>query len=259
MQKFASIYRITDWLHYLGFVLMGFGLKITHIDIISLKSLISVLFFCALLLSYAYSLNDYFDEVKKKKYFLLPLISLTALLPFFNFSQILLGTIFLILVTLYSFRGISLMKFPITSTLSNSIGFILIFGIGYAAKEGIAILSLIFAFLLIIYQTISQLIHEKVHLEEDTAAGRKTSVFYLKERLAFCLRIMLLLTLPLAVFLLFRTDFFLFAFACILFSSFFFIKVSQIDKDLRKRYKLAGIIVGLFFLIDYFLEISFIL
>jgi len=258
-KKINTIYRITDWLHYLGFALMGFVLKVSHIDIINLKLLFFALVFSFLLLSYAYSLNDYFDEGKKKKYFLLPLIFSVALLPFLNFSQILLGAIFLALVTLYSFRGISLMKFPVVSTLTNSAGFMLIFAIGYATEEGVTILDLVFFFLLAIYQTVSQLIHERVHLKSDIESGRRTSVFYLREKLVLLLRMMLLFTFPLSLFLLFKTDFILFAVACMLFSLFFFIKVGEIDKKTRKRYKLAGIVVGLFFLADYFFNVSSVL
>ncbi len=253
MREINIIYRITDWLPFLGFALMGFALKISPVDIINLDFFLFVLILPSLLLSYAYSLNDYFDEKKKKKYFLLPLVFSLILLPLLNFDQILLGAMFLLLVTFYSFRGTSLLKFPVVSTLANSIGFMLIFAIGYAIEEGVTILGLVFFLLLVIYQTVSQLIHEKVHLKSDIESGRRTSVFYLRGKLTLCLRAVLLLTFPLALFLLFKTRFNLFAIACILFSLVFFIKVSQIDKNLRKSYKLAGIVVGLFFLLDYFL------
>ena len=251
--KINTVYRITDWLPFLGFALIGLFLKLSYFNITNLKALFFVLIFSSLLLSYAYSLNDYFDKNKKKKYFLLPLIFLVILLPFLNFTQILLGVMFLILVTLYSFRGIALMKFPIVSTLTNSIGFILIFFIGYVVDEGTTLLGLIFFLLLFIYQTISQLIHEKVHLREDMESGRKTSAFYLKERTSLFIRGMLILTFPLVLFLLLRTNFTFFAVACTLFSLIFLIKAGQTNKQLRKIYKLAGIIVGLFFLLDYFL------
>ncbi len=259
MREINTIYRITDWLPFLGFALMGFALKVSHIDITNLKLLFFALIFSSLLLSYAYSLNDYFDKGKKKKYFLLPLIFSVASLSLLNFSQILLGAIFLVLVTLYSFRRISLMKFPVVCTLTNSVGFMLIFIIGYTTQGGVTILGLVFFLLLAIYQTVSQLIHEKVHLKSDIESGRRTSVFYLREKLISLLRIMLLFTFPLSLFLLFKTDFILFAIACMLFSLFFFIKVDEIDKKIRKRYKLAGIVVGLFFLLDCFFNVSSVL
>ena len=258
IKKIIAIYRITDWLHYLGFVLMGFTLRTFHINVINFESLFLILFFSSLLLAYAYSLNDYFDEKSKKKYYLLPLVFSVALLPFLNFSQILLGIIFLVLVTLYSFKGISLMKFPVVSTLLNSVGFMLIFVMGYIAEGDITISGFIFFFLLFIYETVAQLIHEKVHLAADTEFGRKTSVFYLGNKLTPLIRAMLALTVPLSLFLLFETDFIFFVFACILFSLLFFIMAGKIDKKLRKRYKLAGIIVGLFFLLDYLLNILFV-
>ena len=253
MQKFASIYRITDWLHYLGFVLMGFFLKIYYVDMITLKLLLIALVFSSLLLSYAYSLNDYFDEGKKKKYFLLPLVFSVIFLTLLNTSQIIWAIIFLILFTFYSIKEVSLSKLPAAGTLINTFGFLSIFMMGYMIKEGTTILGLFFFLLLAVYQTVAQLIHEKVHLEEDMVAGRKTSAFYLQEKVTLLLRVMLLLTLPLIMFLLLETDFNLFAIACILFSLIFSIKVGKIDKNLRKRYKLAGLIAGLFFLMDYFL------
>jgi len=123
-------------------------------------------------------------------------------------------------------------------------------------EEGIAIFGVVFFLLLVIYETVAQLIHEKVHLDKDIESGRKTSVFYLQEKVILLIRGILILTFPLALFLLFKTDFILFAIACILFSIIFFIKVGKVNKNLRKRYKLAGVVVGLFFLLDYFFSIS---
>ena len=259
MRKINAIYRITDWLHYLGFALVGFTLKISRIDAVNFKLFFLILFFSSLLLAYAYSLNDYFDEGKNKKYFLLPLVFSLILLPFLNPNQIIWAIIFLVFFTLYSVKEISLSRLPVAGTLVNTFGFLSIFMIGYMTKEGIAVLGIVFFILLAIYQTVAQLIHEKVHLEEDTAAGRKTSVFYLKEKLTFLLRIMLLLTIPLALFLLLKTNFVLFAIACILFSLVFFVKADKVDRELRKRYKLVGMAAGIFFLLDYFFNISSIL
>lgn len=256
LRKVNIAYRITDWGHYLGFALMGLLLKIQRIDAINLWLFVFILAVSSLLLAYAYSLNDYFDEHKNKKYFLVPLVFSVVLLFFLNFSQILLGAIFLILVTLYSLKKVSLVKFPIVCTLVNSVGFMLIFAIGYMAEGGITVSGLIFFLLLAVYQTVAQLIHEGVHLGEDIKAGRKTSVFYLREKSTPVLRAMLVLTLPLTLFLLLETDFILFAIACILFSLVFFIKINKPNKELRENYKLAGIIVGLFFLLDYFLLIA---
>ena len=253
--KINTIYRITDWLPFLGFALIGFLLKVSYIDITSLRHLFFILIFSSLLLSYAYSLNDYFDKGGKRKYFLLPLVFSVILLPFFNSGQILWIVIFFVLFTLYSLEWVALSKSPVVGTLINTIGFLSIFMIGHMTKEGIAMVGVIFLFLLSIYQTISQLIHEKVHLKEDIESGRKTSVFYLKEKTELFIKGMLILTLPLALFLLLRTNFIFFGIACILFSLFFLIKASQIDKQLRKTYKLDGMIVGLFFLLDYFLRI----
>ena len=253
MGKINAIYRITDWLHYLGFALIGFALKISRIDAVNFELLSLILFFSSLLLAYAYSLNDYFDKNRNEKYFLLPLVFSVFLLLFLNTSQVVWATIFLILFTFYSLKEVSLSKIPAAGTLTNTFGFLSIFMMGYMAKEGIAVLGIIFFIILAIYQTIAQLIHEKVHLEEDTAFGRKTSVFYLREKVTPLIRVMLLSTLPLIIFLLLETDFNLFAIACILFSLIFIIKVSQIDSKLRKKYKLAGIIVGFCFLLDYFL------
>jgi len=253
LREINVLYRITDWLPFLGFALIGFFLKVSRLEITNLDPLLLVLFFSSLLLSYTYSLNDYFDENKKQKYFLLPLISSLILLPFLNFNQILLAVIFLFLFTLYSLRGVSLSKIPIVGTLTNTVGFMSIFMIGYMAKEKVTLLGIIFFLLLSVYQTVSQLIHEKVHLKSDIESGRRTSVFYLRGKLVLLLKAMLLFTFPLSLFLLLKTRFNLFAIACILFSLIFFIKVSQIDKNLRKSYKLASIVVGLFFLLDYFL------
>ena len=238
---------------------MGFVLKVSHIDIINLKLLFFALVFSFLLLSYAYSLNDYFDEGKKKKYFLLPLVFSIPLLPLFNPSQILWTIIFLLLFTFYSIKEVSLSKIPAVGTLINTFGFLSIFMIGHMVKEGVAILGLVFFLLLAVYQTVAQLIHEKVHLSADIELDRRTSVFYLQGKLVLFLRVMLLFTFPLSLFLLFKTGFNLFAIACILFSLIFFVKIREIDKNLRKRYKLAGIVVGLFFLLDYLFKASFIL
>ena len=254
LKRVNTIYRITDWLHYLGFALMGWAIKIPNIKISRFDFIFSVLIFPSLLLAYGYSLNDYFDKGEQKKYFLLPLVLSTILFPFLNFGQILVGVMFLVLVTFYSLKGISLKKFPVIGTLTNTIGFMLIFMIGYTAKEGITILGLVFFLLLGIYQTVAQLIHEKVHLESDIKFGRKTTAFYLEKTLPLFLRSMLLITIPLSLFLLLKTEFILFSITCILFSLIFFAKLGKVDKEIRKTYKLGGLVVGLFFLLDYFFK-----
>ena len=117
------------------------------------------------LISYAYSLNQYYDERLRKKYFLLPLLLYIFSLAFLikEYVTIIFSLIFFSLATLYSFKKIYLKKTPL-ATVIDPIGHSLLFLIGYGNIDNysIAIFSL-FLFLL----TLSRILHELHHFNYD--------------------------------------------------------------------------------------------
>lgn len=92
--KYLKIFRVREWLHYLGYVLLG--------SLVS-KNLNAINFALgSAMLAYAFSINDYYDKKLKEKHFMLPLIASFISLSFLNELQHIFYFSFIALFTLSS-------------------------------------------------------------------------------------------------------------------------------------------------------------
>jgi 4-hydroxybenzoate polyprenyltransferase len=242
-------YRIKDWFHYLGFVLLGiFFSERMHLPILPFLQASSIL-------AYAFSLNEYFDKKLTIKFFLLPLLISMLLLLFSNHLQRIASLCFLIGFTIYSTPPLRLKRFPVITTLINSLSFSLLFLIGYWSFS--TDLPLNFFLLLTLLNLIAQLIHEIVHLEEDMRDKLCTTaallgvdgvriIIFISSFLAIALTYwMFLLTEVNIVFLFVTTSFLLFT----IHRSLFF----PINPRFRILFRNFGILVGFLWLVSFLL------
>jgi len=243
LKEIDKIYRVSSWYPYLGFTLFGFLLR-SNPNLELLKYIILDIF----LLSYAFSLNDYYDLCIKKKYFFPPLILSLIFLLFLNPLQISLSYLFLLIVTLYSANPIRLKSKPFLSSFCNGFGFLILFFIGYQRWD----LGLLFGMLLFFLEMVAQFIHETVHLKEDKRHKIiTTAVFFGRYTIKILCYTFLLITFMICLYLfhigmvnvlfLFITAFFIFYFIADIY-------FHKINKKLRKRYRVFGIITGMFYI-----------
>jgi 4-hydroxybenzoate polyprenyltransferase len=232
-------YRVFDWIHYLGYVLLP-SILVGDIKIINFVV-------AALLLAYAYSINDYYDKKIKKRYFLLPLILYFITVPLLSYYSFLISLLFLILFTLYSWPKVWFEGRPIISTIANSIGFTLIFML---PLDNIKQISNIFTLVILIFllNTAAQLLHEIVDFRYDKKRRKITTTVYLgvnKSLIFFkvCLLLVILLSL------LILKEFSLISLSSIFFS-FYFLGIRKCDLKVRENFKTLGIIVGLVYMLD---------
>jgi 4-hydroxybenzoate polyprenyltransferase len=239
-----KVYRILNWYYYLGFILIGLSINSKlNIDIIK------HIFLGASLLAYAYSFNDFCDKHEKKMFFVLPLFLSLLLLPLFNFFQIIISLIFLIIVTFYSVYPFRWKTKPFIGSFCNGIGFTIIFLLGYSAASNIKTEGFLFSILFFSFNMVAQFIHEIVHLKEDKRSKIITTVVFLGEKniKRFCY--FLLFTdfwIGIHLFLLKALN--ILSFLSISFFTLFFIfqiRNKRIDISTRKRYKFLGIIIGI--------------
>jgi len=243
--KIIEVYRIKDWYHYLGFVLIGFFLN-SSFD----SRLFLLLLTCSFMLSYAFSFNDFWDN-GKKAYFVFPLFLSFLLFPFLNMMQILLASIFLFIVTIYSLKPIRLKAKPFLSSLCNGVGFTILFLLGYCLQS-LDIKGLIFFMLFFCFNMVAQFIHEVVDLEEDKKNKDITTAVFLGEKnIKILSHTFLWLAFFFALYLfILKLVNFLFLLATFFFTSFFSYRLvkDRIDSNLRKKYRSLGIITGLVYL-----------
>jgi len=241
IQKILKYYRIKDWIHYLGYVLLGS---------VASKNFHWMNFWIAsLMLAYAYSFNEYSKH--KKRYFLLPLIISIPFLYFLSNFQFFDYFSFILIFTLYSWPKIWLEGKPIISTFSNGIGFSLLFLFPFKSyKETFYFFPIL---LLLFFLNIgAQLIHEIIHYKMDKKIRKFTTCvkFGIKNSISL-LRISLLIVIFLALFI--SKYFKLIALSTLTFSLYFFSSsYKKVDIKFRKRFKNYGIICGIFYLIDFF-------
>lgn len=237
-RNLAKEFRVKDWYHYLGFILIGYFSSFRGAFVIS--NLLIPILLTSFLLGYIYSMNNFFDKKTTKKLFLIPLLFIFLFFPFLSIFQIVSSLIF---IFLFSWYNIKLKNFPSVSTTCNAMGFPILYLIG-ANNLGYA--HIIFFLLLTLTSLVAQLIHEIVHLEEDRTGGRKTTAIFLgKERSVHFLKIFLTITSVYTFFLgiqlkmvtMFLTGFFLF-----LFTVYFWNKMA--GNDVRVMYKKIGIVSG---------------
>lgn len=251
LSDLIKIYRIKDWFHYTGFFILGYTLYHSSITPLFLLQTVELSF----MLSYAYSLNEFFDKKMAKKYALFPLISLfltLAFLVFFDLTRAILITVFILLVALYSMPKIRLKSFPIICSFSNNVGFSLLFLLGAADKLA-NLLTIKFFFLLFFLQSAAQFVHELAHMKEDKREGIKTTaILFGKDRTKKLYSSFLILAS--FVSLTFANNiisFFLLTSPTFLFSSYFIFLIDRIDIiELRKKYKTYGVLIGLLFLLN---------
>jgi 4-hydroxybenzoate polyprenyltransferase len=157
-----KIFRIKDWLHYLGFTVLGivFGGLLANIVFI-------LLLLSALMLAYAYSLNVAYDKKLKTRLYLIPLVTSLALFVFLNPMQMLFSVIFLFIVTVYSIPKPHLKSKPVICTLCNAIAFPCLFALGFFGAGSSMSLFIYFYTVLFLLSVVIQLIHELSDLEED--------------------------------------------------------------------------------------------
>jgi len=249
MLKLVSEYRVFDWIHYLGFALLGMAFQ---------KTCALYLFpFVALLLAYAYSLNNFYDLRKKSKVFLYPLI---ISLPFFlllNFIQIFISLLFLFMVTTYSARTFNVKNKKIISTIYNAFSFTLIFFLALFVIEDFSLRILLLSLFFFLLNLVAQFVHEICHFEKDRRQKTlNTTVAYGKKfsmKLSF---ISLILVIPVSgTLLFFHFVNVLFFVVSTIFSIYFAVKIftTKIDSKFRKSYKKFGILAGFIFFISTFI------
>jgi 4-hydroxybenzoate polyprenyltransferase len=237
-----KFYRILNWYYYLGFILIGFSLKsMLNIDIVK------HVLFGAFLLAYAFSLNDFYDNQQKKKFFVLPLIFSFLLLTFFNIFQIVLSIIFLIIVTFYSAYPFKWKEKPFISSICNGIGFTIIFLLGYFYMPNLNLDGILFALLFFSFNMVAQFIHEIIHLKEDRKQKIiTTTVLYGEKRIKIFCNFFLIASTLITLYLFYLKILnILFVIFTMFFTILFMFEINRkIDDRLRKNYKLFGILTG---------------
>jgi len=184
-----DVYRIHDWVYYLGFVVLG--------SLMSNKAAgipWAVLLVCALALAFIYALNDFTDHRRKNLFFILPLLLLTVCKDCISLKQSIPLIIFLALQILYSVKPFRLKKFPVIGTLCCIFAFPQFFLIGYFDTAVFDLRAFWTVSLLFLLSGVIQLIHEIDDMEEDAFAGIRTSaVFYGRKVIGRVCMVLLLL------------------------------------------------------------------
>jgi 4-hydroxybenzoate polyprenyltransferase len=237
-------FRIKDWFHYLGYVLLG-SLLANSFNIFNF-------FAAASILAYAYSLNDYYDKNLDKKYFVIPFFLYIIILPFLSIFSILISISFLILFTIYSWPKVWLEGKPILSTLSNSIGFTLIFVLPI---NSIKILLGYCPLVLLIFtlNTAAQLLHEIVDSKEDKKIKKITTTVRFGVKTALILFKLCLFSAMVISALIF-SKFPLISLSSIIFS-LIFISIKTVKRKTRKKFRIFGIIFGIVYMIELLKEV----
>jgi len=238
--EIAKYYRVDDWIHYLGYILIS-SILVSNIKLINF-------ILSAIILAYAYSLNDYYDKKMKNKYFIVPLILYWLFVPFISYFSFIISLLFLILFTFYSWPKVWLEGKPILSTLTNSIGFTLIFILPFNNIEQISsnyqIVLLIF-----LLNIIAQLLHEISHFKNDKNIGKiTTSVKIGLKKSTTILKIIIILTLFYSIsFILPKYPIFS-LYLCVFL--ILFLSHRKITKNERKDYKILGVLGGIILTIE---------
>ena len=252
-------YRIKDWFYLTGFFLLGYSLnKPRNFDL----SIFSLEFAVVCLsLAYAFSFNEIFEEYrspsKAVKILLLsivPLLLSVSILPLTSPEFQLSISIFLLLFTIYSLPRFGLKSVPFISSLSNTIGFSLLFlsGSGF----NLDLYSTVFLFLCCSFQLVSQLVHEMEHLEIDKRYNAKTTAIFIGVR--NCERICKIISsscILQTIFIIFLSNDYLYslffiALPSITLSVYSLLRISKTKpKRFRESFRVLGIIVGFLFLL----------
>ncbi len=190
MANAQRFYRFSDWVHFLGFVFLGilFGARSGTLDLLHTFEVVVA---SSLLLAFAYSFNVLCDSevessVRLSRKAMISHHSRGLLLSFFpaavaltlvawSMETILLGLLVLLVWALYSFPPPRLKAIPVLCTITNGVGFSLLFLMGFAAVARLTSAALLFFCALVLLEIPGQLIHEVTHSQGDTLLGDKTT------------------------------------------------------------------------------------
>lgn len=241
-------FRTKNWIHYLGFVLLGFFYYPNK----TIHELIILLLTSASLLAYAYSFNDKIDLKQKGAKFLLPFATFIILLTQLNTLQKVLSLMFFSIVTTYSIPGIRLKRVPIINSLANNIGFLLLFLIA-VNYEHVDISLIFFTTTLFLLQTAAQIIHEICHYNKDKKENViTTTVQFGAEKMKKIFKITLLLAIiPIIYFSKNIKNGFFITLPTIIFCVKHSTSKSKNWKKRRENYKNDGVLVGILYLINF--------
>jgi len=243
LKRFLRICRVKDWLHYLGYVLLGCA--------ISKNFNIFYFIISFFMLAYAYSINDYYDKKMNKKYFLLPLLfSIFSLLFLFslNLFSFVFSTLFLTIFTFYSWPKVWLEGKPILSTLTNGIGFTLLLILPFNSFQKIIKYSS-FIFLVFLLNIAAQLIHEIVDYREDKKMGKITTTLKFGRRTST--KVFKFLCFFIVVFSLLLLKNFPLIFLSTSFFSLYFFSIKKVKSRVREKFRNLGVLCGIIFFIDF--------
>jgi len=183
-------YRFSDWVHFLGFTSLGIVFS-TRSGALDLLHVFEVVVSSSLLLAFAYSFNVLCDSelessVRLSREVRISHHSRGLLLSFFpaavalllvswSKETVLLGFLVLVLWALYSSPHPRLKAIPVLCTITNGVGFSLLFLMGYTAVAPLSAPALFFFCALVLLEIPGQLIHEVTHAQGDTLLGDKTT------------------------------------------------------------------------------------
>ena len=237
--KILKIFRVKEWIHYLGYTLIGSFLS-QNFNILNFVV-------TPLLLSYAYSLNDYYDKKLRKKYFFIPLVLFLIFLPLLPTFSAIVSIFFVILFTLYSWPKSYLEGKPFISTLSNSIGFTLLLILPFWGLKEFFI-NLYFILLIFLMNNAAQFLHEIVDYKKDKKINKITTTVKFGIKKSLTLFKLCLLAAILTSFSLLE-KFSLIPLSTILFS-LLFLRIKKANKKVRKKFKELGIFIGIVYLFE---------
>ena len=237
-----------DWWYFLGIPLLGFLYK-PHTNYISL--LINLIA-CVPLLAFAYSLNDFFEGISKSN-FLIPLIAFISTIIFlflFDKSLHFITYLFLILmVGFYSMPLFALKRIPFVSTICNVIGppLLIIFGINELDGDIFRLIFIVSCIFLM-----AQVFHELADWEEDKRKNIVTTIQVLGGK-NFMIVGMLFLFLAFLISLVDNKVISLgigIMISSAIYNFLIYVKEKKTDFSIfRKRYKITGLITGIFWAI----------
>lgn len=188
MNKYLKFFRVSDWVHILGLTVLGFCFASEG------KAVFYNVFFALLVsslyLAHGYALNECFDTIINSRYpqgnfipFQTAILFSYAVLVLnlfisFHFSKNIFGLVIIgtILAWLYSAPPVRAKKKLFLGFLFNSIGFSILFLIGYASLKMIDMRAILMTVFFIFLFFPIELIHELNDFEKDRLGGINTIV-----------------------------------------------------------------------------------
>jgi 4-hydroxybenzoate polyprenyltransferase len=247
IKKILHNFRVKDWLHYLGYTVLGLAITSNF----SLKDWLTYLSLSVFLLAYAFSFNQYFEKKERRKYFLLPLVLSFIFFPILHELSKVIYVILILIATFYSWPKINFQAKPIISTLSNGFGYLLIFILPVYI---LSIRILIFSILIFLLNINAQLIHEMVDYNKDKKNKKiTTTVFFGRNIIMKFFKISLLLTIFVSIIFSFLFNNLLILISTVFYSFYFLqkIEIRRINHKYRYQYKFLGTLLGIVYFISF--------